>query len=292
MSVGNRSTRSQALENEGGETDSGNGSAAADGAQDDQQAGNVPVPVEEATSPDEASVTQPQAETQQPNPYQYRDLVAQEEMADAGFWMMVAAFLTFAVTTIGTILIWRQVRHTKVAIDETGRATAAMIESNQITRTSTRAWVVIDDVRFDSLQFNQGPPGKILGFLESQVTLKNVGKLPAHGVRIGNHFRQLGHGGDGSTDADVVTPGETNKITVRTAVMIDNSYWNTGDPAIGLFSLDIIASYGLHGDPERKETIQNWELGEDAPGDGLRSIRPDRPIGRLKGKFNGTIKMT
>src|SRR3546814_17484005 len=70
-----------------------------------------------------------------------RDLLAQETMAEAAIWMAAAAVLTLFITSMGTLLIWRQVKLTRQAVEDTSDATEAMREANviaQIGRASCR----------------------------------------------------------------------------------------------------------------------------------------------------------
>lgn len=67
-----------------------------------------------------------------------RDLAAQEGMAVWAFWMAAAAIGTLAITSFGTLLIWRQVRMTRKAVKDTGDATKAMVRQNEISEHSQR----------------------------------------------------------------------------------------------------------------------------------------------------------
>ena len=95
--------------------------------------------VEQPPSPYKPAVAESQAQTAQPDPYQFRDLKAQEDMAYWAMWMFIAAVFTFAVTSIGTFLIWRQVRLTRQAVEDTGEATKAMKDANRIARGAARS---------------------------------------------------------------------------------------------------------------------------------------------------------
>lgn len=114
------------------------------------------------------------AQVQQRDTHDQRDLRAQEDMA---FWagaMFWAALATLAVTALGTFLIWRQVRLTRRAVEDTRDATVAMREANQIAMDNhkaemrpylypTRAW------------FRVGDDHEPTAFIE----FKNFGQSPA-----------------------------------------------------------------------------------------------------------------
>ncbi len=69
----------------------------------DSQPKVIAGPIKQAIGPDKTIIAQPQARTEQPDPYQLRDLKAQEEVAYWAMCMFVAAVFTFAVTSIGTL---------------------------------------------------------------------------------------------------------------------------------------------------------------------------------------------
>lgn len=109
-----------------------------------------------------------------------RDLAAQEGMAAWAFWMVVAAFGTLLVTFFGTFLIWWQVRLTRIATQETGKATVAMQRANSIAQDSSER----------QLRAYLGPEGdqisdlRIGGKGECFVKIYNRGATPAYNVRI------------------------------------------------------------------------------------------------------------
>jgi hypothetical protein len=70
-----------------------------------------------------------------------RDLAAQEASATFAWWMVVISALGVIVTTIGTLLLFQQIRLTREAVKDTGRATDAMMESNRIAELAMTATV-------------------------------------------------------------------------------------------------------------------------------------------------------
>lgn len=138
----------------------------------------------------ETAVANYESKTEQPDPYQLRDLIAQEVMADAAVWMAVAAFLTFAITSMGTLLIWRQVKLTREAVEDTGKATLAMERQNEIARESMekqlRAYIVTTYVE---IFFDKSKPGHI----QIAAHFQNVGETPATNVTASIFGRVL-HG--------------------------------------------------------------------------------------------------
>ena len=100
-------------------------------------------------------------------------------MADAAVWMVLAAFLTFAVTSFGTFLIWSQVRLTRQAVTDTSKATRAMERQNEIAddtaKRQLRAYVMAKDHAVVNLQVGETPV--------FMCRLQNFGHTPAYDVR-------------------------------------------------------------------------------------------------------------
>lgn len=94
----------------------------------------TPEKAEQPSSAANPTVKIIQSHTEQPDQYQLRDLRAQEDMAFWAMGMFVAAIATFAITSIGTILIWRQVRLTRHAVQEAIAGTEATREASEIAR--------------------------------------------------------------------------------------------------------------------------------------------------------------
>lgn len=144
MSGSNRGAGSPSLTEQVDSAQSGQQGTGGDGATGNQQAGVVAPLVEQPTGPDESVERQPQAEGQESNPYGARDIIAQEAMADASIVMAIAACLTFFVTLAGTLLIWRQVKLTREAVEDTGKATKAMTRQNELMEAAQRPYVVVE----------------------------------------------------------------------------------------------------------------------------------------------------
>ena len=184
MSVSNRSAGSPALAEQGERADSGDQSASANNDPSDSEASAVAPPVEEPARPNEAVEGQSQTEGQQANPYNARDIVAQEAMADASIVMAIAAFLTFFVTLAGTLLIWRQVKLTREAVKDTGEATDAMREANRIaadnSKRQLRAYLTIEPHGINEAGED--------GLCRVPVKIHNTGQTPAHKLMLFGQF--------------------------------------------------------------------------------------------------------
>lgn len=87
----------------------------------------------------EAFVSNPEPDLS--NQRERRDLAAQESMAAWAFWMAFFAGITTVITSAGTLLIWRQVKLTREAVEDTGKATKAMVRQNELTEEAQRPWL-------------------------------------------------------------------------------------------------------------------------------------------------------
>src|SRR3546814_1949987 len=76
--------------------------------------------------------------------------VCSSDLSKSAIWMAAAAVLTLFITSMGTLLIWRQVKLTRQAVEDTSDATEAMREANVIARTigrvQTRAYLSIQEI--------------------------------------------------------------------------------------------------------------------------------------------------
>jgi len=80
--------------------------------------------------------------------HESRDLAAQEASALWAFWMVVISSLSALITLVGTILLYKQIILTREAVEDTGKATEAMLDANEIARNSAvmenRAHMVVE----------------------------------------------------------------------------------------------------------------------------------------------------
>lgn len=139
---------------------------------------------------------------QQPDRFQLRDLVAQEDMAFWAMWMFFAAIATFVITSLGTLLIWRQVRLTREAVQETATGTNAMQEANAIARemgeAQARCYLSAKDVSFSIDQ--HGIPCINLSVL-------NSGQSPARNFRWAFQVRLANITDDWAWENQPMQPG-------------------------------------------------------------------------------------
>jgi hypothetical protein len=165
-----------------GGSERGQAAAAGNEAAGNEQGGAVPPLVKQPAAPNKAEITEGQAQTEQPDPYKFRDLIAQEDMAYWAMMMFFAALATLIVTSVGTFLIWRQVKLTRQAVEDTSEATEAMREANRISdttaRRSLRPYVWPEAAWFEMME--NGEP-------VSFVHKRNFGKTPAISLQGWDH---------------------------------------------------------------------------------------------------------
>lgn len=168
-----------------GDTKGGKDGSPKDAADAANQGGNAAPPVKQITTPNKATVTPGQAQAEQPDPYKFRDLMAQEDMAHWAMWMFVAAVATWVVTSIGTFFIWRQVTLTRKAVEDTSEATDAMRRANDIAEDATnrqlRAYVSVHPKGV----FERDDAD---GFVRVPILVQNDGQTPAYKVDVESWF--------------------------------------------------------------------------------------------------------
>ncbi len=179
-----------------------------------------------------------------------RDLIAQEFMALWAFWMAVFAGITTLVTFFGTILIWRQIILTRKAVEDTGEATKAMREANEIARSnamqSLRAYVDIHSVNIVSPDPEIGRDLRPVD-RELVVIVRNYGQTPAKSVCLKwasciDSVSPLPNDMHVAARTVSIAPGAEIKVTRPiTDNAADNHAIETGDK---FFLLEISLSYG------------------------------------------------
>jgi hypothetical protein len=119
----------------------------------------------------EGAISNPQPTTGQD--HNKRELAAQEASTAFAWWMVVISGLGFCVTTIGTFLLYQQIRLTRKALADTKAATGVVIRQMELTERDSSPFVSVNEARFKQT----GPDcGEIEFYVE------NVGRSP--GVEV------------------------------------------------------------------------------------------------------------
>lgn len=110
------------------------------------------------------------------------DLEAQQDMALWAFWVMIFALAQVGVAIAALVLLKRTLDATRQAVKDTGDATVAMREANDIAlqanENTLRAWVFLDTINLSEREDGEKKWWDFLLFV------KNSGQSPAKNVTI------------------------------------------------------------------------------------------------------------
>lgn len=107
------------------------------------------------------------------------DLTAQEDMAQWAFYMMVASFMSVAVTFAGVVYVRKTLDQTAQTNIAAVNAANAATESNEIMRSDQRPWISFKITDFGEFQCAGSKDGKGSILFHPKVCIKNFGKSPA-----------------------------------------------------------------------------------------------------------------
>jgi|GEM_PF-2365715 len=222
-----------------------------------------------------------------------RDLAAQESMSVWAFWLLLVSAIGTATTMIGTgFLLW-QIILTRKAVRDTGDATEAMIEANNIARTAQRPWLQFKP-KITQIEITE--TGLKLRY-EAKVT--NIGKMVADrcacrgGIiqddgesaalrRIANYRDEAEKmaltTGDGPRLPYPIVPGETKTMAGELDHSGDLTGYQLADGTRRTnFIVFLCARYFVPGDDEMK--ILDRAFSVDYAKDGAEAIDPFMPYG-------------
>ncbi|MBA4763498.1 hypothetical protein [Sphingomonas sp.] len=110
------------------------------------------------------------------------DLGAQWQAANWVVWATIVAGAQLLATVVGTVLLYQQIRLTREAVTDTGKATGAMVKANEIAQRGSdaqlRPYLFIDKIEAIDLDEND--------FLDYHfcVFFKNFGTTPARNIQV------------------------------------------------------------------------------------------------------------
>jgi hypothetical protein len=171
-------------------------------------------------APIESAISNPQPSTGQD--HEKRDLAAQEASATFAWWMVLISGFGFIITTFATILLYQQIRLTREAVDDTGKATEAMQRQNDLAEAAQRPWLRAD---LKPLSITPDDTGDIVIWFE--LTIRNEGQSLAKNIVASRSCIQQPH--QSSTDIDIglgkpidvlsnsLPPGGSDVIRVTTS---------------------------------------------------------------------------
>jgi len=112
-----------------------------------------------------------------------QNLAAQQQAAFASLLSSIAAFLSVAITVIGTAFLYRQISLTREALGEAREATLAMVEQNRIVGMGARPWLTVEDILIHWLRFQQmGGHWYVMCSIEAKI--ENTGTVPAKDIFV------------------------------------------------------------------------------------------------------------
>lgn len=133
-------------------------------------------------SPVERAIANPHPATGED--HEKRDLAAQEASALWAFYMVIASFASVVITAFGTAFLYKQIVLTREAVEDTGKATVAMQEANEISRDGMekqlRAYVHPEGIATDCQPDHANKNFK-WGFA---INWKNLGVTPVQSASI------------------------------------------------------------------------------------------------------------
>lgn len=219
----------------------------------------------------EKGIANPQAP--QATQREQRDLVAQEAAALWGFWIAAIALLQLVATVIGLFFIKRTLDATWKAVEDTGQATRAMLEANEITKEAQRPWIVIEP-RLEDFYLD----GRLFGF-SMFIKFRNIGNTVATGWWRGMNVIFTGE--DFLTEASkivqelskptpstpaILMPQDEDEAHLKNNYAIDQMPW-FGDPPRIYMVVIASARYRLPGSErsekftDQKFTINSYLVG-------------------------------
>lgn len=201
------------------------------------------------------------------------DLCAQWKAADAAsdaaWWAMAGT----VVALLGTVGLYWQIHLTRKAVEDTGEATEAMREANEIARARNladlRPYVAIETVNIVNL--TAGPdygysnnPGQKMVRVEADVSLKNFGTSTATNVSLGFAARAF----DGTADEScsfsyfnprVLLPGQADIAELWTFEPYENVFPDDSH----IFRVVLRLEYEMIGRPKHFRQIETWLVGRE-----------------------------
>lgn len=115
------------------------------------------------------------------------DLLAQQAMAEAAWWMVGIAALQLALAAVSAILIFFAFRESRRASNAATDTSSAAIESNAIARMSNRAWLGValnEDIIISTVKFDNEKINNECVFVELKIIVKNYGNLPSINISM------------------------------------------------------------------------------------------------------------
>jgi hypothetical protein len=205
--------------------------------------------------------------------HEKRDLAAQEASALWAFWMTFVSAMGFCVTTVATVLLYQQIRLTREAVEDTGKATLAMQRQNELTEYAQRPWVKIS-AELVSVELDE----RRVIIIDWIVKFENIGQMVAHNFQPvvkfksmdGNFFTRMAaymddFPGDIEEIDAVLIPRDINVFKGQSHSVIEYLPWETRDGFRKDCVLTLIAMvrYRIPGDDKWRVSMQGFAIAEN-----------------------------
>jgi hypothetical protein len=190
-------------------------------------------------------------------------------------WAMIGTL----VAAIGTIGLYWQIKLTREAVQDTGKATLAMERQNELTTNAQRPWLAIEKARFRISGFK--PHDTLSITVVVNLSVRNVGASPAINVADyikafiipGNIVDPLEHiyAGNRAPRAFLgrnIAPNGVSEFEIATGLELTAEDSKGGVPVI---YIPVSFIYNADGRDPPFETSQTYWIGKVAQG---RSMRP------------------
>ena len=142
-----------------------------------------------------------------------QDLYAQQDMSRWTFWLRIFTGITVAITALGVWFVKRTLEATLEAVEDTSKATDAMVEANHIAQTMGRVQVK-SYLTLDNVECKQTIDG-----ITFRVFVRNSGNSPA--LSVGSIVRVIHN--DGSET--LLDPEVEHTVPAHELASLATVYW-------------------------------------------------------------------
>jgi hypothetical protein len=207
--------------------------------------------------------------------HEKRDLAAQEASALWAFYMVVASFASVLITAVGTAFLYKQIVLTREAVEDTGKATNAMLRANEIAQAGQRPWIQFEEMRVELIGLGSVDEPTI--WIKIELTVCNSGVMPALNV---SHWETTYSMGDNMNSYEVQFFAQARKRRKIHGINIAPNGKHTfrllctSDTALASVCLSICYDPGTKA--EFCQTAQSYMLGQVTQEPSVRPYRLDQ----------------
>ncbi|BAK65342.1 hypothetical protein SLG_06670 [Sphingobium sp. SYK-6] len=202
-----------------------------------------------------------------------QDLYAQQDMAKWAFLMLIASVATLALSAVGVWFVKKTLDATLDAVEDTGKATNAMLVQNEIAANAQRPWIFINiDLLSCTLIERRGIK---LGF---KVQFRNTGQMVAENFHshvslvpmdshLAEHIKEWFDQFEANEVVEdrAIIPGDVTEWSSEASHAIESMPWNTrvGFRKDCYIMILAMARYRLPGDKVWRFAMQSFSVGQN-----------------------------